>query len=140
MGNSERGAAPENQARKVRYGNLRQALVDVKRARIEWNEACSHREAAGLRVGSSRTAKHFFSNPAVLWKLGLRTSSRALPRSVGQRRGWTICLVRRKNQSLTPRCLNSSPFTRYHHAQVLTCNESSLLLSVEKLSTQECVS
>lgn len=28
MGNSERGAAPENQTRKLRYGHLRQALLD----------------------------------------------------------------------------------------------------------------
>src|SRR5262249_11320076 len=28
MGDSERGAAPENLTRKLRYGNLRQALLD----------------------------------------------------------------------------------------------------------------
>lgn len=33
MGESERGAAPENQSRKLRYGNLRQALLDDYTAR-----------------------------------------------------------------------------------------------------------
>lgn len=33
MGNSERGAAPENLTRKLRYGNLRQALLDDYTAR-----------------------------------------------------------------------------------------------------------
>ena len=28
MGDAERGAAPENETRKLRYGNLRQALLD----------------------------------------------------------------------------------------------------------------
>src|SRR5712692_753069 len=33
MGDAERGAAPENETRKLRYGNLRQALLDDYTAR-----------------------------------------------------------------------------------------------------------